>query len=102
MDIREQWAAIGSEIDTAWTDKQFSTYFNRSRDEMDSYTRTNARITWDSNDELWQADMYGLNIDDGDDISNHFHNGGVRSFHSLLAQFLPPRTYGLKITRNFN
>ena len=33
MDIRNK-GHIVTRIDTLWTDKQFSTYFNRSRDEL--------------------------------------------------------------------
>ena len=92
--------ALTARIDTSWVDKQYSNHFNRLRDEMESYSRTNANITWDSLDELWQAEFYVQNLEDDDVISNLFETGGFFGA-SEIAQFHPPRTYGLRVTRHF-
>lgn len=88
-------------VDSSWSDKQYSTYFNRSRDELGGYNRTNMRIAWESATGEWEAELYGLNLDDDNDKSNHFHAGGLVGF-AVWTQYLSPRTYGLKVTRNFN
>jgi iron complex outermembrane receptor protein len=92
---------ISARVDYSWTDDQYANFFNRSGlDDLASYHRTNARLTWVSVDELWKTDLYVQNIEDDDVISNKILGGGI--FGSMTtAQFLPPRTYGLKITRSF-
>ena len=60
-------------VDTVWVDEQFSAPFNRQdRDLMDSYHRTNAQLSWESDSQLWQASLYVQNLEDDDVVANLF------------------------------
>ena len=87
-------------LDRSWVDKQYATAFNRTRDKMDSYHRTNAQLRWDSQDQLWQMALYVQNLEDDDVIAGIDHTGPAVGF-GAFGQFLPPRTYGVRITRVF-
>ena len=94
---------LAARVDAVWVDEQFSANFNRrDRDLIDSYHRTNAQLTWESNNDLWLASLYVQNIEDDDVVANLFDGGELGGLPvSISGQFFAPRTYGLKLTRQF-
>ena len=103
LGLQYEWALgetgrIVARVDTSWVDEQFSRPFNQAKDQVDSYHRTNVQVRWDSQDELWQAALSAQNLTDEDTIDNQVP---VLGGDILIATYLPPRTYGLRITRRF-
>lgn len=87
-------------LDTSWTDRQYATAFNRPRDVMESYSRTNALLQWNSREGLWQTALYVQNLQDEDALVSIDHTGPAVGF-GAFGQYLPPRTYGIRMTRHF-
>jgi iron complex outermembrane receptor protein len=91
---------ITAYVSYSWQDELFYRPYNTDLDRVGSQGRSNARITWSSLDAAWTVDAYINNIDDGDDISNQVVAspglGGI-----VTAEYLPPRTYGLKVSYEF-
>lgn len=87
-------------LDTSWTDRQYASAFNRPRDVMDSYGRSNALLQWNSENRSWQAALYVQNLEDEDALVSIDHTGPAVGF-GAFGQYLPPRTYGVRITRQF-
>ena len=90
-------------VDTVWVDDQFSAPFNRQdRDFMDSYHRTNAQLSWESNSQLWQSSIYVQNLEDDNVVSNLSDGSATVGLPiPIYGHYFAPRTYGLKITRKF-
>ena len=108
LGLEYEWAVnnIGrlfARLDTVWVDEQFSSPFNRQdRDFMDSYQRTNVRLNWESQDGQWLGSLYVQNLEDDDVVSNLFDAASVNGLPvPIYGQYFAPRTYGVKITRNF-
>ena len=68
---------------------------------MDSYHRTNAQLSWESNSQLWQSSIYVQNLEDDDVVSNLSDGVATSGSSSNIWHYFAPRTYGLKITRKF-
>jgi len=91
--------------DYAWLDDQWSNAFNRdsssglagSGDLLPSYHQVNARLQWTSEDENWQAEIYGTNLTDEVIKQNSFTSSGLLT----IDTYLPPRLYGFKTTYRF-
>jgi iron complex outermembrane receptor protein len=103
LGLQHEWVLgemgqLVARVDTSWVDKQFSRPFNLEIDQIDSYHRTNAQLRWDSQDDLWEATLYVQNLTDEDTIDNQGPQFGGAL---LVATYLPPRTFGLRITRRF-
>jgi len=90
-------------VDTVWVDEQFSAPFNRQdRDLMDSYHRTNAQVSWESDSQLWQASLYVQNLEDDDVVANLFDGSDLVGLPvAVYGHYFEPRTFGVKLTRNF-
>lgn len=70
---------------------------------QDAYTLFDASIGFTSNDGLWAIQLWGKNLGDEDYVTAQFNIDGAQTspiravYHALGA----PRTYGLKLRRNF-
>jgi iron complex outermembrane recepter protein len=105
--IQYEWAAFSGtmtlRVDSVWSAAQWGYAFNRpDRDFIDSYNRLSSQISWLSGDENWQVTVYMKNIDDGDDVQNAFDGAPTAGTPvGTYSHLFDPRTYGLKVTRNF-
>jgi len=105
LGIEYQWhvgsrGQLSSRIDYSWTDDQYSSFFNRERDELPSHSFTNARFNWLAADGSWEGSLYVKNLENNEVISSRFD--GVRFLRfPELGQYYPPRTYGLSLTKHF-
>ncbi|MGX4675638.1 TonB-dependent receptor domain-containing protein [SAR92 clade bacterium H246] len=91
---------LTARLDTSWVDEQFSNGFNRNQDLIPSFHKTNFQLSWGSADDLWNATLYVQNLEDDDAFSSRFIGSPVYGYPQT-GQLLPPRTYGLSITRDF-
>ena len=107
LGMQYEWAIdngrLLARVDAVWVDEQFSSPFNRQdRDFMDSYHRTNAQFNWESDNELWHASLYIQNIEDDDVVANLFDTSAIVGLPvPVFGHYFAPRTYGLKLTRQF-
>ncbi len=89
--------SITPRIDAVYQSEIFFTTNNQGP--QDAYTILNARLQWDSPDDLWNVALYGQNL-----TNEEYFNGKL----SLVGFFGreqgnpgTPRTWGLMFTRNF-
>ncbi|WP_197493200.1 TonB-dependent receptor [Woeseia oceani] len=66
-----------------------------------SYQWMNARLVWESQDQAWRADLYVKNVLDEVALTGRSKSSSDEFGYPDLGDFLPPRTYGLKLTRHF-
>lgn len=93
---------LRARADGSWVDGSYSNYLNRARDLLGGYGRYDARLTWVARSNLWQIEAYVRNLTNGNDLANSFEVGAVAGLPTPeYGQYLPPRTYGVKITRRF-
>lgn len=86
--------------DHSYTDDKFVRPFNLATDRLDSYHRTNAQLSWLSDDGDWEAVLYVNNLENNDVINAFSETSPFVGFLHLEA-YLPPRTYGFKLKHSF-
>ncbi len=86
--------------DHSYTDEKFVRPFNLVTDRLDSYHRTNARLTWQSEGGAWEAEVYGYNLQNNDVINSFSETSPFTGFLHMDV-YLPPRTYGFKLRYRF-
>ena len=99
------WGDLSARADYSYTDERWVNAFNRPADPgvltdgdlLDSYSLVNARLSWRNADDNWQVDVYGRNLTDEVVKTHVFEASGP----SAVGTFLPPRTYGLKLTYRY-
>ncbi|MDH5256120.1 MAG: TonB-dependent receptor, partial [Gammaproteobacteria bacterium] len=83
---------------------QFFTQFNRDDVGQDSYSLYNARLTWRSNDDVWQVALYGENLGDEEYFTNSLESGvPTAGVDPYVPQYFvgAPRTWGVKAVYSF-
>ena len=91
--------------DYSWIDERWTNGFNRLADGvvltdgdlLDDYSIVNARLQWNSPEAIWNIELYGKNLTDEIVKTHVFDQVGPVA----LGTFLPPRTYGAKVTYKF-
>ena len=91
---------VSARLDYAWSDDYFLRAYNLDSDRTDSYHRTNARLSWSSNNDLWDASVFVNNIEDEDVLSYITIAAGTLG-NVVNARYFAPRTYGLQVKRHF-
>jgi len=91
----------GSTIDVGasynWKDDYFFGPQNRERERQESVSLIDANATWYSGDGSLSVDIWGKNLDDELQLSNQIVDPtGVTS-----EFYMPPRTYGVTVTKSF-
>jgi iron complex outermembrane receptor protein len=66
-----------------------------------AYKWVNARLVWESQDRAWRADLYVKNLLDEVALTGRANSTSDEFGFPDLGDFLPPRHYGLKVTRHF-
>ncbi|WP_417320177.1 TonB-dependent receptor [Emcibacter sp.] len=102
----EDWGTLTFRVDYNWVSEYFTSYFNRSletsppyADNVPGHDNVNARITWNSKDWNWRAELYALNVTNEADLINQtptYHNAGVN-----YVVYTKPRMYGFRLTHSF-
>ena len=97
---------ITARADYSWVDERWVNGFNRMADGvvisangdlLNDYSTINARLQWESTGAKWLAEIYAKNLTD-EVVTTHT----VPLSGPLTAgTFLPPRTYGLRVTYSF-
>jgi iron complex outermembrane receptor protein len=86
-------------LEYSWTDMQYFTAPNQEVSMQDSYALVNARIAFESADEVWEAQVYGENL------TNEAYSTSSREFPAAVTGITkdinPPRTFGVRLVRNF-
>jgi iron complex outermembrane receptor protein len=93
--------ANGSVLDVGasynWKDDYFFGPQNRERERQESVALIDANVTWHSRDGSFSVDVWGKNLDDELQLSNQIVDPtGVTS-----EFYMPPRTYGVTLTKSF-
>ena len=86
--------------DMTYSDKFYFDVFeaslpNQHEMEQDSYEIYNARIQWDSTDGKYSSQLFCQNI--GDQLYA-YSSQAVGTTGSVMSQYSPPRTYGLRVS----
>ena len=75
---------------------------NKAHDRRDDYTRTDARLRYERDDESWFAEAYVENIEDKNVISSVSAGTLIVGVGpSFKGVFLAPRTYGVRVGAKF-
>lgn len=91
---------ISARVDYAFTDGKYVRAFNLPTDRLDSYSRTSARIWWESDNSRWHAELFVDNIENKD-VVNSFSETSPFAGNFHIDTYLPPRTYGFKLSHRF-
>jgi iron complex outermembrane recepter protein len=94
---------VDMRVDAYGTTKIWAYYWNRPGiDDIPGYIRENASLTWSSENGNWKVQAYVNNITNRADQSYRVQGGTINGVPApVLANLLPPRTFGLKVTRKF-
>lgn len=86
-------------LEYAWQTEQFFTAFNEKVSSQGTYGLINARVSFTSVDEQWEAQLYGENLGDKaySTSSREFAEASV----GVTKDINPPRTYGVKVVYHF-
>lgn len=81
---------------------QDETYFGENNDPLTrspAYSLSNARATWTSPGEVWEASLFMTNLDDERGIQSRLNFRDL--FGSIQTTYVRPREWGLTVRRNF-
>lgn len=93
--------ASGGTVDVgasySWKDDYYFGPQNRERERQESVALIDANITWFSGDASLSVNVWGKNLDDELQLLNQIVDPtGVTS-----ESYMPPRTYGVTVTKSF-
>lgn len=85
-------------IQTAYKDSHSTADLNFPSSRQSSYTKTDARLLWESATANWGAEIYVENLEDKTVLTRSTVGGQV----AIFQNFAPPRTFGFKLRYRFN
>ncbi len=92
---------ISARLDVSYVGDQEGTIFNHIQSRIPSYYRTNGRIRWENTDGDWRAEFYVQNLLDEASLVGKAYVYWPGAGSPIYGSYLPPRTYGFKLTHNF-
>ena len=99
LDLGE-WGSLTPVVEFTWTDDYFRRPFNRAdTDRIDSYTRTDLRLTWQSVDERYHAEVFVENLED-EIVYGRTVAVAIPPAAGVIGLF-PPRTFGVRLGFRF-
>ncbi|HLT90062.1 MAG TPA: TonB-dependent receptor [Woeseiaceae bacterium] len=87
--------------DVSYVGKRHGSIYNYEAGIVPAYEWVNVRARWDSPDGAWRADFYIKNLLDEEAMSGRAYVPFDEFGYPDLGTFLPPRTYGVELTRFF-
>jgi iron complex outermembrane receptor protein len=84
---------LTTRVQTHLETTSFLTVYNYPDDRQPGYTRTDAMLTYNSQEDKWSVEAYGRNLENKAVIINAQENGLWSAYN---YQFAAPRTYGLQ------
>lgn len=87
--------------DVSYVGEMHGSIYNYERGKVPAYEWINARARWSSSDGAWRADLYVKNLLDENAMTGRAYVPFDEFGYPDLGTFLPPRTYGLELTRYF-
>ena len=87
--------------DFSYIGEMHGSIYNYEQDKIPAYQWVNVRARWESDDADWLAELYVKNALDEDAMTGHAYVPFDEFGFPDLGEFLPPRTYGVKLTRRF-
>lgn len=87
--------------DVSYVGEMHGSIYNYEAGKVPSYEWVNVRARWGSSDGTWRADLYVKNLLDEDAMTGRAYVPFDEFGYPDLGTFLPPRTYGLELTRYF-
>ncbi|NKB38961.1 MAG: TonB-dependent receptor plug domain-containing protein [Gammaproteobacteria bacterium] len=95
-----EYGTLSPYIQFTYKSKYFVTAANESLfglDRQDSYTQTDIKLLWTSNDEHWSGELYVQNIED-----EFAKTGGFLATNGYWLSYGPePRTFGLRLSYDY-
>lgn len=91
-------AGLTGRLQTHFETTSYLTVNNYPDDRQGSYTRTDAMLTYGSQDDKWSVEAYGRNLENKAVIINAQENGLWSTYN---YQFASPRTYGMQVSVNW-
>ena len=83
-----EWGSVTPIVRATWTDDYFTRPTNRDDfDRIDSHTRTDVRVRWESADERFSAEIYAENLEDE-----------INYLRTIAVEF-PPTAAGISISQ---
>ena len=94
-----EYGRLTPTLEFTWTDESFRRPFNTAIDVVDSYTKTDLRVRWDSADDRYFVEFFGENLED----EIVYPRVIVVALTGTAQNFglLQPRTYGIRIGFNW-
>lgn len=87
--------------DISYVGEMHGSIYNYDQDVIPSYEWINLRARWQSDNGDLMAELYVNNALDEDAMTGHAYVPYDEFGYPDLGEFLPPRTYGIRLTRNF-
>lgn len=102
--VRYEWhlqagGTMAAQVDVNYSDSFYSNITNFDSTELDSYTVGNARLTYTSQEERWQVDLFAKNV--ADERYEQIGFDFSASFGSSIRSFGMPRWYGVSLKYNW-
>jgi iron complex outermembrane recepter protein len=91
-------AGLTGRVQTHFETTSYLTVNNYPDDRQGSYTRTDAMLTYGSQNDKWTVEAYGRNLENKAVIINAQENGLWSTYN---YQFAEPRTYGMQVSVNW-
>ncbi|WP_159874321.1 TonB-dependent receptor [Novosphingobium sp. 9U] len=97
--IQQSFAALGGEFtaraQTQYRSEQWMSYFNRSTERQDAYTRTDLSLEYVPDDTNLSIQGYVRNLENSVVLTEAAQSG---LYGAIRSQYAPPRTYGVRAT----
>ncbi len=90
------WGTLTPRVDFLWESRTYYRVFNKDEFSTPPYARVDFSLNWRSTDDRWRIEAFLRNVTDVDVINSIFV-GADAGGSPLLAQFLPPRTLGIRV-----
>jgi iron complex outermembrane recepter protein len=91
---------ITARVDNAYSSTKYARPFNLETDKLPSYNRTNLQLMWDDPSFRWKVTAYVENLQNRDVLSNFADTSPLLGYIHLSA-YLPPRTFGVRLSSRF-
>lgn len=95
-----EFGSLTPSLKVAWTDDYQRRPYDNDIDEIEAHTKSDVRLTWQSLEESYRAEVFVENIENHDDLfADHFSMPDPGAYSLLSRQ--APRTAGMRLEYNF-
>lgn len=91
-------SALTARVQSRYEDTSYLTVYNFPNSRQESYTRSDAIVTYEPSDAQWSIEAYGRNLENSRVFTASQENGLWGTYN---YQFTDPRTYGVRVSVNW-